>query len=107
MAQQGHKWHHAQICLTIVGIDGQEKDGVGMKMQRMQPVVAKDLVEEVRKGGTSPTAMLLVKKGKKVLPSGSGASEATRSSVFPLPLLFSETLGTSRAGSYQAGDEEG
>ena len=63
--------------------------------------------------------MLLVKKGKKVLPSGSGASEPARSSVFPLPLfspavskrvaarLFSETLGVLRAGSYQAGDKEG
>ena len=89
-----------------------------MKMQRVQPVVAKDLVEEVREGGTNPVAMALVKKGKKVLPSGSGMSEATRSSVFPLSLLspavsrrvavrlFSETLGVSRAGSYQAGDEE-
>ena len=48
--------------------------------------------------------MLLVKKGKKVLPSGSGTSEPARSSVFPLLLLtpavskrvavrfFSETL---------------
>ena len=31
--------------------------------------------------------MLLEKKGKKVLPSGSGTSEASRSSVFPLSLL--------------------
>ena len=63
--------------------------------------------------------MALVKKGKNVLPSGSDTSEATRSSVFPLSLLspavskrmtvrlFSETLGESRAGSYQAGDEAG
>ena len=43
-----------------------------MKMQRLQPVVAEDLIEEVREGGTSPAMMLLVKKGKKVLPSGSG-----------------------------------
>ena len=63
--------------------------------------------------------MLLVKKGKKVLPSGSGTAEPARSSVFPLSLLspatsrrvaarlFSGTLGASRAGSYQAGDEAG
>ena len=62
--------------------------------------------------------MLLMKKGKKVLPSGSGTAEPARSSVFPLSLLspavsrhvaarfLSETLGASRAGSYQAGDEE-
>ena len=84
-----------------------------MKMQRLQPVVAEDLVEEVREGGTSPAAMLLVKKGKKVLPSGSGTSEPARSSVLPFSLLspavskrvaarfFSETLGVSRAGSYK------
>ena len=79
--------------------------------------MAEDLIEEVREGGTNPTTMLLVKKGKKVLPSGSGTSEPTRSSVFPLSLLspavrrrvaarlFSVTLGASRTGSYQAGDE--
>ena len=90
-----------------------------MELQRMQPVVAENLVEEVREGGTNPAAMALMKKGKKVLPSGSGRSEATRSPVFPLSLLspavskhvaarfFSETLGASRAGSYQAGDEAG
>ena len=61
--------------------------------------------------------MALMKKGTKVLPSGSGRSEATRSPVFPLSLLspavsrrvaarlFSETLGALRAGSYQAGGE--
>ena len=70
-------------------------------------------------GGTSPATMLLVKKGKKVLPSGSGTSEPARSPVFPFLLLsptvskrvvarfFSETLRTSRAGSYQVGDEVG
>ena len=90
-----------------------------MKMQCLQPVVAKDLVEEVGEGGTNPAAMALVKKGKKVLPSGSGRSEATRSPVFPLSLLspavsrrvvaglFSETFGASRASTYQAGDEAG
>ena len=61
---------------------------------------------------------LLMKKGKKVLPAGSGTAELARSSVFPLSLLspavsrnvtarfFSETLGASRAGSYQAGGKE-
>ena len=53
-----------------------------------------------------------------MLPSGSGTSEASRSSVFPLSLLspavskrvaarfFSVMLGASRAGSNQAGAEE-
>ena len=65
-----------------------------------------------RRGGIS-------KKGKKVLPSGSGMSEASRSSVSPHSLLspavsrrvearlFFVTVGASRAGSYQAADEEG
>ena len=64
----------------------------------------------MEKGGTNPTAILLEKKGKKVLPSGSGTSEASRSSVFPHSLLspavskrvearlFSVMLGASRAG---------
>ena len=89
-----------------------------MEMQRLQPEVVKDLKKEIRKGGTNPVVMLLVKKGKKVLPSGSGSSEASRSSVFPLLLLspavskrvaarfFSVTLGASRAGSNQAGAKE-
>ena len=63
-------------------------------------------------------ATLLEKKGKKVLYSGSDASEASRSSVFPHSLLspvvsrrtkarlFSLKVGTSRAGSYQASAEE-
>ena len=62
--------------------------------------------------------MLLMKKGKKVLSAGSDTAEPARSSVFPLLLLspavsrclaarfFSETLGASRAYSYQAGGEE-
>ena len=62
--------------------------------------------------------MLLVKKGKKVLPSGSGSSEASRSSVFSYSLLspavsshtearlFSMIVGASRAGSYHARAEE-
>ena len=62
--------------------------------------------------------MLLMKKGKKVLPSGSGTAEPARSSVFPLSLLsptvrrrvatrlFFDTLGASRVGLYQAGGEE-
>ena len=53
-----------------------------------------------------------------MLFEASGSTEPARSSVFPLSLLsptvsrrvtarfFSETLGASRAGSYQAGDEE-
>ena len=57
-------------------------------------------------------ATLLEKKGKKVLPSGSGSSEASRSSVSPHSSLspavsrrrearlFSVTVGASRAGSY-------
>ena len=55
-------------------------------------------------------ATLLEKKGKKVLSSGSGTSEASRSSVSPHSLLapavsrrtearlFSVTVGASRAG---------
>ena len=54
MAQQSHGQHHAQIRLAIVGEDGQEKDGVGMKMQRLQPEMAEDLIEEVREGRNQP-----------------------------------------------------
>ena len=80
--------------------------------------MVENLEKEIRKGGTNPAAMLLVKKGKKVLPLGSSSLEASRSSVFPLSLLapavskrmaarfFSVMLGASRAGSNQAGAEE-
>ena len=51
-------------------------------MQHLQPVMAEDLIEEVGEGGTRPATMLLMKKGKKVLPSGSGTSEPARSSAF-------------------------
>ena len=90
-----------------------------MKMQRLQPVVAKDLIEEVRERGNQPRDDAAHEEGKKVLPSGFGTAEPARSSVFPLLLLspavrkrmaarlFSETLGASRAGSYQAGVEAG
>ena len=119
VAQKSHGRHHAEVRFAVVGEDGQEKNGVGMKMQRVQPVVAKDLVEEVREGGTNPSAIALMKKGKKVLPSGSGTSEPTQSLVFPLSLLspavskhmvarfFSEMLGALRPSSYQADDEVG
>ena len=112
MAKQRHGRYHAQVCLAVVGEDGQEEDRVGMEMQRLQPVMGKDLIEEVGEGGTCPAMMLLMKKGKKVLSSGSGTTEPARSSVFPLSLLspavsrrvatrlFSKTLGASRAGSY-------
>ena len=118
MAQERHGWHHAQIRLTVVAEDGQEEDRVGMEMQRLQPVVVEDFIKEIREGGTNPTATPLEKKGKKMLPSGSGTSEASRNSVAPHSLLspavsrrtearlFSVTVGASRAGSYQAGAEE-
>ena len=63
VAQQSHGQHHTEVRLTIVGEDRQEKDRVGMKMQRLQPVMAKDLIEELGEGGTSPATMLLMKKG--------------------------------------------
>ena len=118
MAQERHRRHHAQVRLTVVGEDGQEEDRVGMEMQCLQTVVVEDFIKEIRERGTNPTATLLEKKGKKVLPSDSGSSEASRSSVFPHSLfssavsrrtearLFSVTVGASRAGSYQAGAEE-
>ena len=118
MAQERHGRHHAQVHLTVVGKDGQEEDRVGMEMQRLQPIVVGDFIKEIREGRNQPTATLLEKKGKKVLPSGSGSSEASRSSIFPHSLLspavsrhtearlFSVTVGASRAGSYQAGAEE-
>ena len=89
-----------------------------MEMQRLQTIVVEDFIKEIGERGTNPTATLLEKKGKKVLPSGSGSSEASRSSVSPHSLLspaisrrtearlFSVTVGASRAGSYQAGAEE-
>ena len=118
MAKQRHERHHAQVRLTVVGEDGQEEDRVGMDMQRLQTVVVEDFIKEIRERDTNPTATLLEKKGKKVLSSGSGTSEASRSSVSPHSLLspavirrtearlFSVMVGASRAGSYQAGVEE-
>ena len=54
VAQQCHGWHHAQVRLAIVGEDRQEKNGVGMEMQRLQPEVVEDLEKEIRKGGNQP-----------------------------------------------------
>jgi len=72
MAKERHGGHNAQVRLAVVGEDGQEEDRVGMEMQRLQPVVVEDFIKKSEKGGTNPTAALLEKKGKKVLPSGSG-----------------------------------
>ena len=89
-----------------------------MKMQRLQPIVVEDFIEEIRERRNQPDSNAARKKGKKVVPSGSGSSKASRSSVFPHSLLspvvsrrtearlFSVTVGASRAGSYQAGAEE-
>ena len=63
VAQQRHGRHHSNIRLVVEGEDRQEEDGVGMKMESMDLVMAKDGVEEVREGGTSPATMLLMKKG--------------------------------------------
>ena len=118
MAQQSHGRHHAQIRLAIVGEDGQEKDGVGMEMQRLQPVVAEDLIEEIREGGNQPCGDTAREEGEERASLGLRTSEATRSSVFPLSLLspavskhvaerfFSVKLGASRASSNQASAEE-
>ena len=88
-----------------------------MKMQRLQPIVAEDLIEEVREGGNQPGGDAAREEGEE------GASLRLRhvggkpKLRLPHSLLsptvskrvasrfFSETLGASRAGSYQAGDE--
>ena len=118
MAQERHRRHHAQVRLTVVGKDGQEEDRVGMKMQRLQPVVVEDFIKEIREGRNQPDGDAAREEGKMVLSSGSGTSEASRSSVSPHSLLspavsrrtearlFSVMVGASRAGSYQAGAKE-
>ena len=54
MAKQHHGRHHAQVRLAVVGEDGQEEDGVGMKMKGVDLVMAEDGVEEVGEGGNQP-----------------------------------------------------
>ena len=68
MAQQSHGRHHADIRPIVESEDLQEKNGVGMEMKGLQPVMAEDSIEEVREGGTRPATTLLMKKGEKVLP---------------------------------------
>ena len=51
MARQCHGRHHPDIRLAVEGEDRQEEDGVGMKMESMDVIMAKDGVEEVREGG--------------------------------------------------------
>ena len=63
MAKQRHGRHHTHECLAIKGEDRHEEDGVGMKMKRVQIVVAEDGIEEVGERGTSPTTALFMKKG--------------------------------------------
>ena len=63
MGQQCHGRHHPDIRLTVEGKDRQEKDGVGMEMKGLQPVMAEDGIKEVGEGGNQPATTLLIKKG--------------------------------------------
>ena len=63
VVQQCHRWHHAQVRLEIVGGYRQEKNGVGMEMESLQPVMLEDRIEEVGEGGTRPAMTLLMEKG--------------------------------------------
>ena len=68
MAQERHGRHHAQVCLTVVGKDGQEEDLVGMEMQRLQPIVVEDFVKEIREGRNQPDSNAAREEGKEGAP---------------------------------------
>ena len=49
MAQQGHRGLYPNVSLTIVGENRQEKNRVGVEVQSLQVVLAKNSKEELRK----------------------------------------------------------
>ena len=55
-----NRWIRESNCLDWCNAI---KLGVGLKMEGMKIVMAKDSVEEVRERGTSPTKTLCMKKG--------------------------------------------
>ena len=122
MPQKRQGQHHTQLWLAIVGEDGQEKDRVGMEVQRLQPVVVKDLIKEIGEGRNQPDGDAAREEGEEGASLGlrhiGGDPELRLPFLVALPRrqqarkrvaarLFSETLGASRAGSNQAGDEAG
>ena len=80
--------------------------------------MGEDGIEEVRERGNQARDDAAHKEGVEGAIRSPGSVEPARSSVFPLSFsspavsrrvaarFFSETLGASRAGSYQAGGEE-
>ena len=63
VAQQCHGRHHPDIRLTVEGKDRQEKNGVGMEMEGLQPVMLEDCIEEVREGGNQASDDAAYKEG--------------------------------------------
>ena len=61
--QQGHRRPHPDMSLAVVGENRQEKNRVGMEVQSLQVVMVENRKEELRKGGTRPAAMALMKSG--------------------------------------------
>ena len=54
MAEQGHRWGNAHESLPQEGKGGEEDDGSGIQMQRLDLVMRKHDVEEIRERGTRP-----------------------------------------------------
>ena len=118
VAQKSHGRNHAQIRLAVVGKNGQEEDGVGMKMQRLQPEMVENLIEEIGEGRNQPGSDVAREEGEEGaslrLRHLGSKSELRLSPSLLSPAasrrvearLFPETLGASR-GSYQASDAEG
>ena len=113
------RWHHAQVRLAVVGKDGQEEDRLGMEVQRLQPVVVENLIKVVGERRDQPDSNAAREEGEegaslrlrhvggkpelRLAPSLLSPAVSRRAGA----RLFSVTVGASRAGSYQAGTEEG
>ena len=41
-AEECNRWAHAQEGLAVEGEEGEGQDGVGMKLERMDPIVVQD-----------------------------------------------------------------
>lgn len=55
LAEERHRGPHSHKSLIVEGEDGQEEDGVRLKMQGLDSVMGEDGVEELRKRRTNPT----------------------------------------------------
>ena len=63
MAEQGDGGHHPHERLTVEGEDGQEEDGIGMDMERVEAIVVKNDEEEAGEWGHQPRVDAVQEEG--------------------------------------------